>query len=128
MNQAVESLAIELASSNIVEYEVHLTEDQKALAIPPPLVYVAGLVLICSNKSTSIDLPFPVELQERFLELQKLYYNGVKSDDAVKCNENNHQQRTFHLSPRLIPSSDQMVLIQKDVAAKLGMLENQAES
>jgi hypothetical protein len=128
MNQAVESLAIELASSNIVEHEVQLTEDQKALAIPPPLVYVAGLVLICSNKSTSIDLPFPVELQERFLKLQKLYYNGVKSDDAVEGNENNHQQRTFHLSPRLLPSSDQLVLIQKDVAAKLGMLENQAES
>jgi hypothetical protein len=57
-----------------------------------------------------------------------LYYNGVKSDDAVEGNENNHQQRTFHLSPRLLPSSDQLVLIQKDVAAKLGMLENQAES
>jgi hypothetical protein len=123
MDQAADSLTTELAS-NIVRHEVHLTEDQKALGIPPALVYVAGL-LLCSKSSTSIAPPFSAELQERFLELQQLYYNGLTTG-TNECNENG--RKTFHLSPRLVPSSDQLALIKKDFVAKIKELEMQADA
>ena len=140
MDQAAQMLTIELASkisndsTNIkaasnaeCPLELELTEDQKALGISLPLVYLAGLLYcIASNSnrnksrrksaaSQTVSSSL-VDLEKRFIELQKIYNN------ACGC-----EHQIFSLSPRLIPNTDQQTSIQRDYTSKLKQLESKAD-
>ena len=108
MEQAIEDLAVELASDAPIE----LTNQQIEMGVKKEIIYIAGLAL--HGLSSAVRPPFPSSLHERFLKLQQIW--------SVYDAEN----ESYHLSPRLVPSNEQQKLIDTHIKIKLREMETKA--
>jgi len=135
MDQVIEELAIALAFSKDKQ-ALKLTSEQQALGIQPQLIYIAGLVLYKQTSLSSTNTAaaassattiFSSTLQDYFLELQKLYNESMNSATTGTTEIQASNQRVFHLSPRLVPNVEQQRIIDKDITAKMKVMERQAD-
>ena len=96
----------ELGASN----ERRLSIAQTTLRIPPPLVYLCGMVTHFQREP-----PFSKQQIDWFQKLQSIYHNETGSS-----------HRFFQLSPTLLPTEDLRKIIQRLVTRRLEEIEAQA--
>ena len=125
MDQAAESLIEEIAKGEVKNVNSLLklmpSDEQKDLSIPSSSIYIAG-VLLLSKKFTlkTFKHPYSNEVQSQYQNLQKLYNEKLPNKES--------EIKVYQLSPRIIPTKDQLALIQKDFNRKVQDLDKEAES
>ncbi len=108
-----ESLIEDLASGNVSAFP--LSPDQELLSIPFPLVYLAGLVL-SREESSRCGKDREIHnvsdfVQEQFRTYCEVYNKHLGSNDKPL-------QVLAVLSPRIRPTQEQQLIIQKDISNK----------
>lgn len=125
MDQTAESLIEEIAKGEVDSVNSLLklmpSDEQKDLSIPSSSIYIAG-VLLLSKKYTLKTFKHPCsnEIQSQYQNLQKLYNEKLPNKES--------EIKVYQLSPRIIPTKDQLTLIQKDFNRKVQDLDNEAKS
>lgn len=125
MDQAAESLIEEIAKGEVDSVNSLLklmpSDEQKDLSIPSSSIYIAG-VLLLSKKFTlkTFKHPYSNEVQSQYQNLQKLYNEKLPNKER--------EIKVYQLSPRIIPTKDQLSLIQKGFNRKVQDLDKEAKS
>ncbi|GFH61037.1 predicted protein [Chaetoceros tenuissimus] len=97
------------------------SDAQKDLSIPSSSIYIAGVLLL--SKKYTLDTfkhPYSNEIQLQYQNLQNLYNEKLPNKDG--------QLKVYQLSPRIIPTIDQLSLMQKDFNRKVQDLDKKAKS
>lgn len=125
MDQAAKLLIEEIAkgegdSVNSL-FKLKPSDAQKDLSIPSSSIYIAG-VLLLSKKYTlnTFKHPYSNEVQSQYQDLQFFYNEKLPNKDR--------EIKVYQLSPRIIPTIDQLSLIQKDFNRKVQDLDKEAKS
>mmetsp|Transcript_1453 Transcript_1453/g.2149 ORF Transcript_1453/g.2149 Transcript_1453/m.2149 type:complete len:444 (-) Transcript_1453:45-1376(-) len=120
---AAESLMPSLASGSVGSGGgiVQLSDTQKALNIPPSLVYICGLAIgnSCKSRAKCRQMErspsFTKEQASFFQHLQELYQKEMTT-----------QLRIYQMSPTLFPSDEMQMIVLKDVKRVEKELSEQA--
>jgi len=127
------SLALTCDENPLKTNVIKSTKEQGKLGIPIELVYIAGLVLSGKKFTPSTSSPLNSMLQDDFTRLQENYTNARetlfvdnhKSGDGLALKS---KERTFYLSPRIIPTREQQQIIDNDISKKRNELEADADA